>query len=225
VKAVLIALAAATTVLVAGCGTSTPASQSSGAPAAAGSSTGTGQPPASANTSPAPAPATSTGASTVAPTGTSAHPAPENPDVTRHSTRCRTAELAASIRQLDSSAGHRYAVLILTNISRRTCTVDGYGGIQLATGSRQPVPTLQRRDRMHPPSLVRLVPGGQASTLLSWGVVQTGREGMPCEPTASLLLVIPPDETVQLAVPWRSGAVCGFGAIAQWAYAAGIVNP
>src|SRR5262249_34425037 len=90
------------------------------------------------------------------PPGPRPPPPPETPDVTRRGPRCHPAGLAGSLRQLDSSAGHRYAVLILTNTSRRTCTVYGYGGIQLATASRQPVPTSQHRDRMHPPSLLPL---------------------------------------------------------------------
>jgi hypothetical protein len=105
--------------------------------------------------------------------------------------------------------------------------VYGYGGLQLATASRRPLPTIQRRDPMHPPRLVRLAPGGKASTVLSWGVVPSGSEPVtgPCEPVPSLLLVIPPDETTQLAVPWRFGSVCQRGTITQWAYAAGIVQP
>ncbi len=125
------------------------------------------------------------------------------------------------------AAGNRYSVLVLTNTSRRTCTLYGYGGIQLAGPDRRPVPTVQRRDPAHPPSLVRLAPGGSASTLLHWTAIAGPDEPVigPCEPTPTMLLVIPPDETTQLVVPWRFGPACGHGAIDQWAYAQGVIRP
>jgi len=146
---------------------------------------------------------------------------------TRAGTRCHTPDLTGALSELGAATGHRYARLVLTNVSGHTCTVYGYGGLQLATASRQPLPTIQRRDPTHPPRLVRLAPGGKASSVLAWGVVPSGSEPVtgPCEPQPSLLLVIPPDETTQLAVPWRSGSVCQHGEITQWAYAAGIVAP
>jgi len=128
---------------------------------------------------------------------------------------------------LAASAGHRYARLVLTNVSGRTCTLYGYGGLQLATATRQLLPTIQRRDPMHPPRLVRLASGSKASSVLSWGAVPSGSEPVtgPCEQPPGLLLVIPPDETTSLAVPWRFGSVCQRGTITQRAYAAGIVQP
>ena len=155
--------------------------------------------------------------------GTSSPPATAS---TASGTRCRAGDLSAALIARDSAAGNRYATLVLTNTSRRTCTVFGYGGLQLADASRHPIPTIQRRDPMHPPSLIRLEPGIKASALLHWSAVPHAGESMtgPCEPTPALLLVIPPDERVQIAVRWQFGPVCGRGAIDQWAYAPGIVS-
>jgi len=230
VRAALTALATGCVLAAAGCaspitgaasgppaaGTSAGAGDTSGAPATTTPSTATTTPASTAPTPPGTA-KTPPGTATTASTATG--PAPTG-------TRCRTPDLTGALSGLNSSTGHRYARLVLTNVSGHTCTVYGYGGLQLATASRQPLPTIQRRDPTHPPRLVRLAPGGKASSVLAWGVVPSGSEPVtgPCEPQPSLLLVIPPDETTQLAVPWRSGSVCQHGEITQWAYAAGIVQ-
>lgn len=140
--------------------------------------------------------------------------------------RCHTADLTGQLQQRDPAAGNRYAILILTNRSARGCTIYGYGGVGLVDAKGKPVPTQQRRDRAHGPVLINLPRGGKVSSLLHWGVVpgdgepQTGQ----CEPTAAALLVIPPDETTSLRVPWTFGPVCQRGAIDQWAYRPGIVS-
>jgi hypothetical protein len=238
VRAALVAIAAAG-VLAAGCGdrtvTGTPAG--SGPPAPTGGGAATSEPATSepATSEPATtAPAPSGGSTSAAPDGSTNPGSGSSGSGSSGSgssagpvTRCHTADLAGSLRGGDAAAGNRYATLVLTNISHRTCTLYGYGGIQLADAGRRPVPTVQRRDPLHRPSLIRLAPGGRASALLHWGVVpgvgepQTGR----CEPLPSLLLVIPPDEHTQLAVPWRFGVVCQHGTIGQWAYQRGILTP
>jgi uncharacterized protein DUF4232 len=226
VKAALIALATGCVLAAAGCARPTTGT-ASGPPAVTSTSAGTTTD--TADTAGTAGTTTGTAGTTTSPTTTSA-PAPSTstgPTPARTGTRCHTPDLTGALSELDAAAGHRYARLVLTNVSSRVCTVYGYGGLQLATASRQPLPTIQRRDPMHPPRLVRLAPGGKASSVLSWGAVPSGSEPVtgPCEPQPSLLLVIPPDETTQLAVPWRFGSVCQHGAITQWAYAAGIVRP
>ncbi len=214
-RAALIALATGCVLAAAGCATPTTGTASGPSAAADTASSVAGTTPPAVPTS-APVPRTSTN-----PT-----PAP-TPTPTPTGTRCHTPDLTGALSELDASAGHRHARLVLTNVSGRTCTLYGYGGLQLATATRQPVPTIQRRDPAHPPRLVRLAPGSKASTVLSWGAVPSGSEPVTgaCEPLPGLLLVIPPDETTSLAVPWRFGSVCNRGTITQWAYAAGIVQP
>jgi hypothetical protein len=219
VRAALIALAAGCVLAAAGCASPTTGT-ASGPPAATSPAAGTSGTASASAASTLPTPTTPP-SSTTGPSATTSTPA------TPTGTRCHTPDLTGALSEMDAAAGHRYARLVLTNVSGRTCTVYGYGGLQLATASRQPLPTIQRRDPTHPPKLVRLAPGGKASTVLSWGAVPSGSEPVtgPCEPLPSLLLVIPPDETSQLAVPWRFGPVCQRGEITQWAYAAGIVQP
>jgi hypothetical protein len=200
--------------LAAGC-----ADRNSPAPAAGSGTTASGIPTEAATAATATAvPSATTPAATTPSGGTS------GPSAT--GTRCRTGDLAAALTRGDAGAGNRYASLVLTNTSRRTCTVFGYGGIQLADAGRHPIPTVQHRDPMHRPSLVRLVPGAKASAPLHWSAIPHSGESMtgPCEPVPALLLVIPPDERAQLAVPWHFGSVCGHGTIDQWAYTAGVVT-
>jgi hypothetical protein len=209
VRTALIALAAAGTMVAAGCADRTGTNPAAGPTTSGGVATETT----------VTATGTATPTATTPPGGTSSPPAPAS------GTRCHTGDLAAALREGDAAAGNRYATLVLTNTSRRICTVFGYGGLQLADARRQPIPTVQQRDPAHPPSLIRLDPGRRASTRLHWSAVPHTGEAMtgPCEPTPALLLVIPPDERTQLAVRWTSGPVCGHGAIEEWAYAPGIV--
>lgn len=152
-----------------------------------------------------------------APTGTATRPVQATPG------RCHTADLAGRLRGLDSGAGNRYAVIVLTNRSTRTCRIYGYGGIGLLDANRRPVPTRQVRDPAALPRLITLRPGASAYSRLHWGAVpatgdnQTG----PCQPQARYLLVTPPDETRSITVGWPFDLVCQRGRVDQTAYAAG----
>lgn len=136
--------------------------------------------------------------------------------------RCHTSELGATVRMRNSAAGHRHAWLVLTNTSRTTCTIYGYGGMQLYGSSGRAVPTKMVRDRSIPPRLVTLAPGESARSSLSWTVVPTGGEPSTkaCEPSATRAHVTPPDETSYLSIPWHFGQVCDHGTIDQGAYRA-----
>lgn len=134
--------------------------------------------------------------------------------------RCHTRQLDATVKMRDSSAGHRHAWLVLTNTSGTTCTVYGYGGMQLYRSNGKPVPTKMKRDPSVPPRLLTLAPGRTARSALSWTVVPTGDEpaAKACEPSGTTAHVTPPDETSHLSIPWRFGSVCDQGTIHQGAY-------
>ncbi len=168
-----------------------------------------------------------TGPATTAPATTEPSPTAPTDTATRPAQaalgRCHTADLAARLRGLDSAAGNRYAAIVLTNRSTRTCRIYGYGGIGLLDANRRPVPTRQVRDPAAPPRLITLAPGASVYSRLHWGAVpaigdnQTG----PCQPQARYLLVTPPDETRSITVRWPFDLVCQRGRIDQTAYAAG----
>lgn len=172
---------------------------------------------APAATTPAPGPPTPAPTSTESPAGTPTRVPPTGPD------RCHTADLNAHLSMLDSSAGTRYAAVVLKNRSTSTCRVYGYGGVQLLDTAHRPLPTHQIRDRTKPPHRVLLRPGASANSRLHWHPSGSGSESQtePCQPTASYLLVTPPDETQSITLKWPFGPVCSQGSFGQSAYAAG----
>lgn len=134
--------------------------------------------------------------------------------------RCHTSMLTGSLQNAEAGAGQRYAELVLRNTSNETCTLYGYGGMQLVDSSGQPLPTTMERTPNPGPKLITLAPGQTASATLHWTAVPHDGEPTdgPCQPTPVSAQVIPPDETDALAVAWNLGPVCGFGAINNSAY-------
>jgi hypothetical protein len=148
---------------------------------------------------------TSAAATTAVPTA--ATPVPTRSDPTgSEASRCHTSELAASFKAGDPGAGQRYATLQLTNQSRRTCTVFGYGGLQPLDAARKQLPITLVRDPGHAPTLVRLPPGASVGRTIHWTVVPSGSQTCPIPAYAS---IIPPDETDPLVVRWSLGEICG----------------
>ena len=137
------------------------------------------------------------------------------------SQRCTTDELSGRLEPGSPGAGQRYATVILTNTSLRSCTVFGYGGVGLAGADGAALPTHQVRVSDPPPQTVVVPPGGTVSSQLHWSVVPGPGDATSgdCQPTPATLQVIPPDETTALTVPWTLGPVCEAGTIQQQAYA------
>jgi hypothetical protein len=136
--------------------------------------------------------------------------------------QCSTADLAAQLRAGSPGAGQRYATIVLTNTSGRTCTVGGYGGLALLGAPGQGVPTDLRRNVSPAPTTVSLAPGGSARSLLHWTVIPaTDESGTACEPTAVTAVVTPPNQTTAALRPWTLGPACQHGRIDQNAYVAG----
>jgi len=162
-------------------------------------------PPVTTTTSSAPASTPSTGGET----------SPPNQD-----NRCTSDVLTGTIQPQDAGAGNRFAVLVVTNKSQKTCTLWGYGGVELFDAAKSPIPTVAERNLDPKPALVTLAPGFTAAKNLHWGVVATGDEPTdgPCEPPSTGLRVLPPDETTPFEVAFEFGSVCGDGRIETSAY-------
>lgn len=136
--------------------------------------------------------------------------------------QCSTADLAAQLKAGSPGAGQRYATIVLTNTSGRTCYVHGYGGMALLGAPGQGVPTDLRRNPSPAPGTVTLAPGGSARSLLHWTVVPgAGENPATCEPTPVTTVVTPPNQTTAALQPWTFGVVCQHGRIDQNAYVAG----
>jgi hypothetical protein len=135
-------------------------------------------------------------------------------------TRCGAANLTGTVAPSDASAGNRYAELVVTNRSGRTCTIYGYGGLQLVAADGRPTPTRLTRQADPGPALVTLPPGGTAAKTLHWSVVPGGNEPVtgPCQPSSAGARVIPPDDTRAFAVTYDFGSVCSGGRVDGGAY-------
>jgi hypothetical protein len=135
---------------------------------------------------------------------------------------CSTADLSVQLEPGSPGAGQRYATVVLTNSSSRTCTIHGYGGLALLGAPGQGVPTDVRRVADPAPQTVSLARGASARSLLHWGVAPADDEpGTECEPTATAVVVTPPDQTSAALLPWTFGPVCQHGLIHQNAYVPG----
>lgn len=136
--------------------------------------------------------------------------------------QCSTSDLSTQLKAGSPGAGQRFATVVLTNVSGRTCTVGGYGGVGLLGAPRQGVPTDLRRVASPAPATVTLSPGGSARSLLHWTIVPASDENAStCQPTAVTVVVTPPNQTTSALRPWTFGPVCQHGLIDQNAYVAG----
>ncbi len=141
---------------------------------------------------------------------------------TAASATCRTADLGVQLKPGSPGAGQRFATVVLTNTSAHACTVQGYGGLALLGAPGQGVPTDLRRVTTPAPAPVRLQPGQSARSGLQWTVVPADDEpGTACEPTATTVVVTPPDQDTAALRPWSFGPVCQHGQIHQNAYVPG----
>ena len=136
--------------------------------------------------------------------------------------QCSTADLAAQVKAGSPGAGQRYATIVLTNTSGRTCSVYGYGGMALLGAPGQGVPTDLRRNSAPAPGTVTLAPGASARSLLHWTVVPAANENASvCEPTAVTAVITAPNQTTSFLRSWTFGVVCQHGRIDQNAYVLG----
>jgi uncharacterized protein DUF4232 len=137
--------------------------------------------------------------------------------------KCTADDLTGVVQPGDAAAGNRYVSLVVTNTSDQTCSLYGYGGLQLIGANGQPNPTILTRQPDPGPASVSLVPGGKATKKLHWVVVPTGNEPQegPCQPESTGATVIPPDDTTSFSVDFDFGSVCNGGTIEGSAYFAG----
>lgn len=135
--------------------------------------------------------------------------------------RCHTSQLSARVSPGGAAAGQLYQYIVLTNKTKQTCTVYGYGGMKLI-GTGKSVPTTLVREK-GAKAKVTLAPGKSASSRIHWTDVPTGNEpgSGSCEPVATKAWITPPDETNHIVIGWKDGAVCGHGRISQLPYVAG----
>ena len=133
----------------------------------------------------------------------------------RTASRCTVPMLLGKLRRPSAGAGQRYARLLLTNVTRRTCSLGGFIGAQLLDARNDSLPTRVVRDTRRRARTVTLAPGQSATTVLHWGAVAgTGdRQTGTCQPAPARIEITPPNATRHLVLPWRNGPVCQRGRI------------
>ena len=84
--------------------------------------------------------------------------------------QCTNSDLTASYHSRGAGAGHRYGVIALTNTSRTTCFVQGYGGLSyVGHGDGTQIGAAADRDAARAPRIV-LRPGQRAASEVSESV-------------------------------------------------------
>ncbi len=162
-----------------------------------------GNPAPTGTTLPAPTTTPAPGASGAPATSPPAATTPEQS--TPSTDRCHTSEVAVTLGPEDAGAGNRMSAVVLQNISRRTCTVYGYGGLQLLDPAKRPLPNGLTRDPSPAPVLLRVAPGGKVYKDFRFGVVPGAQK---CT-TPAWVQITPPDETDNHLERWPYGTVCG----------------
>jgi hypothetical protein len=139
--------------------------------------------------------------------------APESAALSTAGNACTTAGLDARI---GAAPGHgpageggipsriEYFTLEFTNVSHRTCVLDGYPHVDVYAGSRQ-VGSPATLDTAVRPRTVTLVPGATAQATLRY--TGTGAFGTACHRIIpSWLRVSPPGQRAWARFPWRNPA-------------------
>ena len=137
----------------------------------------------------------------------------------RTAPRCTVSMLLGELRAPTAGAGQRQAKLLLTNVTRMTCSLGGFVGGHLLGARNDDLPTNVVRNTSKRAKVVTLAPGQSATTSLQWGVIAgTGdRQSGECQPTPARIEITPPNASSHLVLPWRNGPVCQQGRI--------VVNP
>jgi hypothetical protein len=123
---------------------------------------------------------------------------------------CLTRYLTGSIGLTQGTAGATELALVFKNLNNVPCTLYGFPGVSLATGT--PVSDVGQPSSENPATareLVTLAPGGYANATLQ--IEDAAKfSASACMPTTtSWLVVIPPNQTVPLYIPYNSTACKG----------------
>ncbi len=129
--------------------------------------------------------------------------------------RCTVSTLLGELTRPQAGAGQRFVTLVLTNVTRRACSLGGYPGGLLLGARNNALPTNVVRMPDVPVRTVVLAPGKSAKSTLQWGAIAgTGdRQRGTCQPTPARIEITPPNAAQHLVLPWRLGPVCERGRI------------
>ncbi|HEY4458137.1 MAG TPA: DUF4232 domain-containing protein [Pseudonocardiaceae bacterium] len=159
-------------------------------------------------------------ASSPAPATTSANPAAASVASTQTAGggACTAADLSAALGtkkqlpvdpqgQLGAAGAHYRIDLVWTNTSHATCTLRGFGGVDLDGPNQGKAggPTYSLPRTGDTPGTVPLAPGASAHTVISY-IDPTGSNPDATQTwTPTHLSVTPPNQTTHISVPWTAG--------------------
>ena len=130
--------------------------------------------------------------------------------------KCTSADVQGVFGPADSVvSGTRQRSIIATNKSDHTCTIHGYGGLELhAGGDGAALELTLTREPAPAPATVTLAPGAKAYKKLLWAFPQTDEEAASCAQGAAYAYVTLPDDTKTFEVHPQDGSddfgdVCG----------------
>jgi len=118
---------------------------------------------------------------------------------------CATGSLSIKVGASEGAAGSVYQVIDFTNTGTAACTLYGYPGVSLATGTPPgQVGAAATRSTTASPTVVTLSPGKTANALLR--VTQAlNYPASKCSPKATTYLQIyPPNQTTPIYLPYTS---------------------
>lgn len=171
---------------------------SGSSPAVTVSPAATGLPAGTAGSTPTgSSSATATGATSATATHASTPPAtaPGASGATAATTACSSSRLSVHEVSQQAATGHDQLVVALDNTGSTTCTLTGYPGLQLLSGSGTPLPTTEHRGASYtfpqaPVTTVSVAPGAAASFDIGYDEIPQGGNDV-CEQAAAVAVTPP----------------------------------
>ncbi|WP_084316874.1 DUF4232 domain-containing protein [Actinospica robiniae] len=132
---------------------------------------------------------------------------------------CGDDAITVSLGQGQGAAGHVSVLLLFTNSSGQTCTLQGYPGAELVdpSGTLKPLDAVRKLTGnmggavgLAKPPLVTLAVGQTVSAVLEWSDVPSGDSSASCYTSADTLEATPPNSKRSTTLALGSSAtVCG----------------
>jgi hypothetical protein len=125
------------------------------------------------------------------------------------SNACKSANLKLEVIAQGAAAGTHFENLILTNTGTSNCTISGYPGLSLLDANGQQIgePADRQGDAGAP---VVLAPGDAAHAMAGFPNWQNFNPDV-CPVESVSLKLFPPEETVEMTVPFKDHACPGWG--------------
>jgi hypothetical protein len=156
---------------------------------------------------PSPSPAASTSSASPVSTVAPAPPASPAKPGSVGPAGCLTSALRATLGAAQGTAGSAYQVIVLANISGKTCALYGYPGVSFVTGiGGSQIGKDAARDRTTAPKVVTLA-SGQSGSFALRVVDAAALPTASCDPvTLRWLKIFPPENTAALYVGYTAHA-------------------